>query len=170
MSLLVSSSHTLGDGSFLGAAGRCTCGALQSVFRWWGNSQIPSRKGQLGPFYEICCFCQSQNKATQEKGNVGTGSKQMDAAHGDCVSLSFDHTHSLFLLGTRLDPIAGPTCCSERKAEFPAQVARFYHAYCVGGKKQCDILAIINPEKKSNHSEGSMALSSDSQTFWIFYF
>ena len=32
------------------------------------------------------------------------------------------------------------------------------------GKKQCDILVIINPEKKSNHSEGSMALSSDSQT------
>lgn len=102
-----------------------------------------------------------------EKKNVGTGSEQLHALVTDSASI-FVKQIPYFYLGYKLNPMAGPTCSSQRKAKVFALVTSFCHSYCVE-RKQCGILLLINPEKKSNYSKDSMALSSDSQTLCIFY-
>lgn len=145
--------------------GRTPVAGRQRVFMWY--RKLPDSKLALpchfDPFLNYVVLARVKTKQRVEKRNIGTGSEQIDAPVTDSASI-FVKQIPYFYLGYTLNPLAGPTCSSQRKAKVLALVANYCHSYCVG-KKQCGILVLINLEKKSNHSKDSMALSSDSQTF-----
>lgn len=74
-----------------------------------------------------------KTKQHMEKRNTDTGSEQMNSLMTGSGSNFVIHI-PYFCLGYKLNPMAGSTCCPERKAQVLALVAGFCHFSYVGNK------------------------------------
>lgn len=74
-----------------------------------------------------------------EKRTIGTGSEQINSLGTDSPSIFVKYV-PYFYLGYKLNPVARHTCSPGRKATILALLASFCHSYCVGKKKQTNIV------------------------------